>query len=115
MVPRAPRPPERAFGSAGLESAAMSEVVLYTREGCGLCAEARATLEALLSEREAAGLPSPALVERDITTNADWERAFFATIPVVELGDRRLELAISQAKLRRLLAGLDETSAAAAS
>ncbi len=48
----------------------MSELVLYTRDGCGLCAEARATLEALLEERRRAGLPSPTLVERDIATNA---------------------------------------------
>jgi hypothetical protein len=92
----------------------MSQIVLNSREGCGLCAEARATLEALLEDRRRAGLPSPTLVERDIATNADWERAFFATIPVVELGERRLELAISQAKLRRLLASLDETPATAA-
>jgi hypothetical protein len=89
----------------------MTELVLYSREGCGLCAEARATLEALLDERRRAGLASPTLVERDITTNPDWERAFFTTIPVVELGDRRLELAISQAKLRRLLGTLDEPQA----
>ena len=45
----------------------------------------------------------PTLVERDIETDPAWERAFFSTIPVVELGDRRLELATSAAKLRRLL------------
>ena len=89
----------------------MTELVLYTREGCGLCAEARATLEALLAERTRDGRPSPTLVERDIATNAEWERAFFTTIPVVELGDRRLELAISPAKLRRLLGTLDEAGA----
>jgi hypothetical protein len=91
----------------------MTELVLYTRDGCSLCAEARATLEALLDERRRAGLPSPTLVERDIATNPEWERAFFATIPVVELGDRRIELAISPAKLRRLLAGLDVSHATA--
>ena len=42
-----------------------------------------------------AGLAVPALVERDIETDPDWQRAYFATIPVVELGDRRLELATS--------------------
>jgi glutaredoxin len=91
----------------------MSQIVLYSREGCGLCAEARATLEALLEDRRRAGLPSPTLVERDITTNPDWERAYFTTIPVVELNDRWLELAISPAKLRRLLASLDEEGSAA--
>jgi hypothetical protein len=42
-------------------------------------------------------------VERDIETDPRWERTFFASIPVIELGDRRLELATSAAKLRRLL------------
>jgi hypothetical protein len=44
-----------------------------------------------------------ALVERDITTNDAWHRAFLTTIPVLELGDRRLELATSPAKIRRFL------------
>jgi hypothetical protein len=43
-------------------------------------------------------------VERDIDTNEAWQRAYFATIPVVELGDGRLETVTSLAKLRRLLA-----------
>jgi hypothetical protein len=71
-------------------------------------------IAALLERRSAQGLRSPTLVERDITTNPDWERAFFATIPVVELGDRRLELVTSAAKLRALLATLDTASAAPA-
>ena len=57
--------------------------------------------------------PTPLLVERDISTNADWERAFFASIPVVELGGTRVELATSTAKLRALLAQLDATAPAA--
>ena len=36
-------------------------------------------------------------------SNAAWQDAYFETIPVVELGDRRLELATSVLKLRRLL------------
>jgi len=58
---------------------------------------------ALLEERSRAGLASPVVVERDIETNAAWHDAYFETIPVVELGDRRLELVTSVAKLRRLL------------
>jgi hypothetical protein len=46
---------------------------------------------------------SPRLVERDIDTDPAWERTYFASIPVVELGDQRLELVTSAAKLRRLL------------
>lgn len=79
------------------------DLILYSRPGCHLCDEARAILQALLDERNGAGRPSPTLVERDIETDPVLERAYFASIPVVELGERRLELATSVAKLRRLL------------
>lgn len=81
----------------------MHDLFLYARPGCPLCDEARVLLEALLAERRAAGLTAPAIVERDIETDPDWQRAFFATIPVVELAGRRLELVTSLARLRRLL------------
>ena len=85
------------------DQASLPELLLYTREGCHLCDEARTTVGAILAERAERGLPSPALVERDIETNAEWERAFLTTIPVLELGDRRLELATSASRIRRLL------------
>ncbi len=89
-------------------SSPLPDLVLYTRPGCGLCDEARALLDSLLTQRAAAGLLAPALVERDIETDPAWERAYFASIPVVTLGARRLDLATSAAALRRLLAeGLD--------
>ena len=89
-------------------------LILYSRPGCHLCEDARALLEALLAARTAAGNPAPTLVERDITTDPDWERAYFLTIPVVELGDHRVELATSAIKLRALLATLDAPTPASA-
>jgi len=87
-----------------MHDAPLPDLVLYGRAGCGLCDEARGILTALLDERARAGLPVPTLRERDIAADPAWERAYFTTIPVVELGDRRLELATSATKLRRLLA-----------
>ncbi|MFL5779075.1 MAG: glutaredoxin family protein [Chloroflexota bacterium] len=81
----------------------MHELVLYARPGCHLCDETRVLLDALIAERRAAGLPLPALVERDIDGDPALREAFGATVPVVELGDRRLELVTSAARLRRLL------------
>ena len=78
-------------------------LVLYGRPGCGLCEEARDLLTALLDERRSAGLPTPAFLERDIEQDPALERAWFASIPVVELGEARLELATSASKLRRLM------------
>jgi Glutaredoxin-like domain (DUF836) len=81
----------------------MLEIVLYARPGCHLCAETRTAIEAILVDRQARGLPSPLVVERDISTDPAWEEAFFAEIPVVEVGDRRLNLAISPRALQRFL------------
>ena len=78
-------------------------VVLYSKPGCGLCDEARELLRTLLAERARSGLAAAPLEERDITTDPAWEAAFFLEIPVVEIGERRLPLAMSAAKLRRLL------------
>jgi hypothetical protein len=79
-------------------------VVLYSKPGCRLCDEARTLLVAILADRARSGLVAPPIEERDITTDPAWEAAFFLEIPVVEIGDRRVALATSLAKLRRLLA-----------
>ena len=91
----------------------MDELYLYARAGCHLCDEMRTALVQLLAERAAAGLPSPTLVERDIDANENWPRAFMATIPVIELADRRLELVTSPSRIRRLLADVLDVPAAA--
>ena len=63
-----------------------------------------ANAHALLADRRDRGLAMPRLVERDIDTDPAWQDAFFAVVPVVELGDRRLDTVTSLARLRRLLA-----------
>src|ERR687888_2678853 len=83
--------------------APLPELVFYTRDGCHLCDEARDLLALLFAERVEAGKRVPRVVERDITTNDDWLRAYFTTIPVVELAGRRVELAVNASSLRRLL------------
>ena len=85
-------------------TAPLPELTLYTRDGCHLCAEARAVVQGLLEDRAARALPVASLTERDITTSPDWERAFFDRIPVLELRGQRLELAVSPAKIRAFLA-----------
>jgi Glutaredoxin-like domain (DUF836) len=81
----------------------LPEVILYSRDGCHLCDDARAVVQSALEDRAARGRPAALLRDRDITSNEEWERQFFATIPVVEVRDRRLELATSPSKLRRFL------------
>jgi hypothetical protein len=86
-----------------MHDAPLPDLFLYGRAGCHLCDDARDVLVALFEERTRAGRPNPTLIERDIETDPDWERAYFPSIPVVVLGTRRLEFATSPAKLRRLL------------
>jgi Glutaredoxin-like domain (DUF836) len=84
----------------------LPDLILYSRPGCGLCDETRSILDALLRQRAAEGRPTPRFLERDIDADPELQRAFFLVIPVVELGDRRLELVTSAAALRRLLADM---------
>ncbi|HET9614534.1 MAG TPA: glutaredoxin family protein [Candidatus Limnocylindrales bacterium] len=79
------------------------ELILYTRPGCHLCEDAAAIVQSLLEERAGRGRRTAALRERDITTDREWERSFLTTIPVLELGRRRLELATSPSKIRSFL------------
>jgi Glutaredoxin-like domain (DUF836) len=79
------------------------DLILYGRADCALCDEARDLITALLADRRTRGLPTPAFVERDIDADLAWQRAYFATIPVVELAGRRIETTVSLAGLRRLL------------
>jgi Glutaredoxin-like domain (DUF836) len=85
-------------------------LVLYRRAGCHLCDEARATVNAIVTERATAGRTVPEVVERDIDADDELQRRFSTTIPVVDIGDRRLELAVSPSRLRRFVTdALDAT------
>ena len=94
--------------------APLPDLVLYGRPDCGLCDETRALLHALLDERRKTGRPLPTLVVLDVEADPALEREFGARIPVVELGDRRLELVTSAARLRRLLADVLDAEPASA-
>jgi glutaredoxin len=59
-------------------------VTLYTRPGCHLCDEARATLERLQTRAEFA------IEEIDITTDDDLHRRYLERIPVIALQDEEL-------------------------
>ncbi|HYM82589.1 MAG TPA: glutaredoxin family protein [Candidatus Dormibacteraeota bacterium] len=78
-------------------------IVLYERSGCHLCESARADLESLLASWAVEGRDVPELIGRDIDTDPAWHDAFFETIPVVEVADRRLPLATSPARVRRFI------------
>ena len=97
--------------------APLPDLVLYARPGCALCEEAREAIEVVLADRSARGLPVPAFVERNIEADPELHRTLLERIPVVQLGDQRVELVVSIGKLRRLLnelLGSEATGEAAA-
>ncbi|MFD2629113.1 glutaredoxin family protein [Oceanobacillus kapialis] len=56
-----------------------STIILYTKENCGLCEEAKGLLESLQ-------LQYPfQMEERDIYTNEEWLQEYQLMIPVVEI------------------------------
>ncbi|HXG27001.1 MAG TPA: glutaredoxin family protein [Candidatus Binatia bacterium] len=79
------------------------DLVLYARPDCSLCDEARQAIELVVADRLESGLPVPTVVERNIEADPELHRSLFERIPVVELGDRRVELVVSVGKVRRLL------------
>jgi redox-sensing transcriptional repressor len=77
----------------------VSVVVLYGREGCCLCDDARAVLERVRSEHPFE------LVECDIEQDERLLRAYLERIPVVTLdGEELFDLAVDEAVLRDRLA-----------
>ena len=81
----------------------LPDLVLYARPGCSLCDEAREAIDLVIGDRRARGLPVPSVVERDIEADDDLHRRLLQRIPVVEIGNLRVELIVTVGKVRRLL------------
>ena len=81
----------------------LPELVLYTRPGCHLCAEAREAIRLVVADRLARGLAAPTVTERNIEDDPELHRRFLERIPVVEIGNLRVELIVTVGKVRRLL------------
>jgi Glutaredoxin-like domain (DUF836) len=78
----------------------MKDVILYTREGCCLCDQARDVLLAVQRRH-----PSTfRLRERDIETDHRLHAAYLERIPVVAIDDEEVfELFVEQSELERRL------------
>jgi hypothetical protein len=78
----------------------MREVVLYTRDGCCLCDDARVVLERVRADRPSAFV----LRERDIDADDALHRAYLERIPVVTIdGEEAFELFVNEPELRQRL------------
>jgi hypothetical protein len=81
----------------------LPDLVLYARPACSLCEEAREAIGLVIEDRRARGLGVPKVVERNIEDDPELHRAYLERIPVVELGNLRVELVVTVGKMRRLL------------
>jgi len=81
----------------------LPDLILYARPGCSLCAEAREAIALVVMDRLARGLATPLVVERNIEDDEELHRQLFERIPVVEIGNQRVELIVTVGKVRRLL------------
>ena len=80
----------------------LPDLILYARPGCSLCDEAREAIRLVSDDRRERGLPVPEIVEHNIEDDPELHRRYLERIPVVELGDQRVELIVTVGKLRRL-------------
>jgi glutaredoxin len=77
----------------------MPTVVLYTRDGCCLCDDAREVLMRVRQRRPFT------FEERDIERSEAWHRAYLERIPVVTIdGEEAFELFVDEAALESRLA-----------
>ena len=75
----------------------MLTITLYTKDGCGLCAEVKAELAELAAE-----FPHN-LQEVDITKGSDLFARYRYSIPVVKIGDNTLKAPITRSQLQTAL------------
>jgi Glutaredoxin-like domain (DUF836) len=76
------------------------QVVLYSRDGCCLCDDARQVLVKV----RGGDPPAFALEERDIDSDDALHRAYLERIPVITIdGEEAFELFVDEAELRRRL------------
>ena len=93
----------------------LPDLVLYARPGCSLCDEAREAIRLVIEDRAARGLTTPAVLEHNIEEDDDLHRRLLERIPVVEIGNQRVELIVTVGKVRRLLnEALGDTATGAA-
>lgn len=86
-------------------AAPLPDLVLWRSDHCHLCEETAALVAELLRERVAAGRTIPRLVVRQIAADPAIERALLEQVPVLEIGGRRLPLAVRLGPIRAFLDG----------
>jgi hypothetical protein len=78
-------------------------LILYSRDGCELCDEARAELQAALEERVKRGDPIARVRTIDIDTDPDLKARYNDIIPVLALNGTELPLVMGRLTIERFL------------
>ena len=85
------------------ESPALPTIDFYTRTGCHICDEARATLQSVLEARARQGDPIAKVHFIDLKDRPDLEADYGAWLPVLQVGDQKLTLSSTYRPISQFL------------
>jgi hypothetical protein len=86
-----------------MHSSTVPTLLFYARDGCDLCDEARADLQAVLEERVMRGDPIARVRVVDIDSDAELKGRYGDLIPVIALNGRELALVMGRRTISRFL------------
>ena len=84
-------------------SPALPTLEFYTRDGCHLCEEARADLQAVLEQRVKHGDPIARVRAVDIDADPELKRRYADLIPVIVLDGKELTLVMGRRTIETFL------------
>jgi hypothetical protein len=86
-----------------MHSPTVPTLLFYARDGCHLCDEARADLQAVLEERVMRGDPIARVRVVDIDSYAELKGRYGDLIPVIAMNGRELTLVMGRRTISRFL------------
>jgi len=84
-------------------SPTLPTIDFYTRAGCHICDEARATLQSVLEERARRGDPIARVHFVDVADRPDLEADYGAWVPVLQVGGQKLTLSSTYRPISQFL------------
>ena len=78
-------------------------LLLYRRADCTLCDDARVLVQAALEQRVLRGESAVSVREVDVASDAELERRFGASVPVLSIDGMELGLAVSGRQIQTFL------------
>jgi hypothetical protein len=85
------------------QSPDLATLIFYSRDGCHLCEEARADLQAVLEDRVKRGDPIARVSVVDIDTNPLLRERYNDIVPIIAVNGAELPLAMGRRTIERFL------------